>query len=56
MIGHINGVKFYRIIQVGIFNMWWLAVLTGFSYQKMYGCFARTKNIGCNNEVAVLTR
>ena len=33
--------------------MWPLAVLTGFSYEKMYGRFAGQKNIGCNNDVTV---
>ena len=30
-----------------------IAALTEFSYKKMYGCFAGTKNGGRNNEVAV---
>jgi len=40
------------------FRMWPLAVVTVFSYEKMYGRFAGTKRIytGRNNEVTVLTR
>ena len=30
-----------------------VAALTGFSYKKMYGHFARRKNSSCNNKVAV---
>lgn len=30
--------------------------LTGFSYKKMYGCFAGKRKNGRNNEVTVLTR
>ena len=30
-----------------------VATLTGFSYKKMYGHFARRKNSSCNNKVAV---
>ena len=33
-----------------------VAALTEFSYKKMYGRFVGNKNIGRNNEVAVLTR
>ena len=35
--------------------MWSLVVLTGFSYEEMYGRFAGTKKSGRNNEVVVLT-
>ena len=35
---------------VGLLNE--AAALTGFSYKKMYGCFAGKKG-GCNNEVKV---
>ena len=30
-----------------------VAALTGFSYEKMYGRFVGTKNIGRSNELAV---
>jgi len=40
VIGHINGV----------------AGRTKFSFKKMYGHFARTKIIGCDNRVTVLMR
>ena len=33
-----------------------VVALTGFSYEEMYACFTRTKKIGRNNEVVVLTR
>ena len=33
-----------------------VAALAVFSYEKMYGRFSGTKNIGLSNEVAVLTR
>ena len=33
--------------------MWSLVVLTGFSYEEMYGRFAGTKKSGRNNEVVV---
>ena len=33
-----------------------LATSTEFSYEKMYGYFARQKNTGHNNEVAQLMR
>ena len=38
------------------FKMWPLAILTGFSYEKMIGHFAGQKMSGRYNEVAVLTR
>ena len=51
MIGRINGVRFKRIIRINE-----MAALTGFSYEKIYGCFPGQKTIGRNNEVGVLTR
>ena len=33
--------------------MWSLVVLTGFSYEEMYGHFAGTKKSGHNNKVVV---
>ena len=32
-----------------------MAALARFSYKKMYGCFARTNESGCNNKVTALT-
>ena len=31
-----------------------VTTLMGFSCKKMYGCFARKKQSGCNNEVVIL--
>ena len=33
-----------------------VAALTGFPYKEMYVCFAREKNVGCNNAVAIVAR
>jgi len=41
-------------VAVGRIGINGAAVLTGFSYKKMYGRFAGTKQSGCNNKVAVL--
>ena len=58
----LNGVKLckglYRLgfQNVAIDHVDLLAAFTGFSYQKKYGCFARTRKRGRNNEVTVLMR
>ena len=41
--------------------MWPEAILTGepingFFFKEMYGCFARPKKTGSNNEATILTR
>ena len=56
MTDRINGLNFEGLYRLGFSKCGRInkvAALTGFSYEKMYGCFAGQKNTGRNNEMAV---
>ena len=55
IIEHYTGYDF-RMWRPAINHIKRVARLTGFSYKKMFGHFARTIKTGCNNEVTMLTR